>query len=73
MATVTQSTRDWLGKDADTPQGQAYDAVQHGAYTVLRAVLDEHGRAATLPAQGPIRAPGHPAHRGGSARRHARV
>lgn len=49
--------RKWLGDDADTPAGNAWDAVLRADYARLEATLERYGEQPTLTAQGPI---GHP-------------
>lgn len=52
-----EENRVWLGKDADTPAGKAWDAVRRADYSELRTTLERYGSEATKKAQGPI---GHP-------------
>ena len=47
----------WLGTDAGTPAGVAWQAVCDGDIELLDRVLADHGSAALKTAQGPI---GHP-------------
>ena len=49
--------RDWLGNDADTPAGRAWDAVRRADYGGLKTTLERHGKESTATAQGAI---GHP-------------
>ena len=44
----------YLGDEARTPQGVAYDAVKAGDDQKLAAILAEHEERATRPAQGPL-------------------
>ena len=56
MGTRTDN-RKWLGDDADTPAGNAWDAVLRADYARLEATLERYGEQATLAVQGPIGVP----------------
>ena len=47
----------WLGPDAETPSGMAWDGVLRADYAALASTLERHGADATGMAQGPL---GHP-------------
>ena len=54
---VKSENRKWLGTDADTPAGLAWDAVQRADYEELERIIREHATTCTGTAQGRL---GHP-------------